>query len=58
MSEPDGLSEEQKNFLQGFAMGTDVARAVRGLPVIAGSASARSGGATVSLGPNGAAVGP
>lgn len=58
MSEPkrEGLSEEQKNFLQGFAMGADVSRAVRGLPIIAGSASAQ--GSTVRVGPNGVAVDP
>lgn len=37
MSENDGFSKEQQNFLQGFAMGTDVARAVQNLPIIAGS---------------------
>ena len=48
MSEQDGLTEEQKNFLQGFAMGSDVARAVRGLPIVSGSGMAP--GASLSLG--------
>lgn len=56
MQDPQGLSDEQKNFLQGFAMGTDVARAVRGLPILAGSGG--TPGVAVSLGPNGASVGP
>ncbi|MDR3637751.1 MAG: NirA family protein [Isosphaeraceae bacterium] len=56
MDESKGLSDEQKNFLQGFAMGADVARAVRGLPILSGSATVP--GATVSLGPGGASVGP
>ncbi len=37
MAESNGFSGEQKNFLQGFAMGADVARAVRGLPIVSGS---------------------
>ena len=36
MSEPNGFTDEQKHFLQGFAMGADVARAARGLPVLSG----------------------
>lgn len=40
MTETLGLTEEQKHFLQGFAMGSDVARAVKGLPVVAGSSAA------------------
>lgn len=39
MSNQQGLSDEQKQFLQGFAMGSDVARAVRGLPILSGSGS-------------------
>ncbi|QGJ70282.1 Ferredoxin--nitrite reductase [Planctomycetales bacterium 10988] len=35
--ESKGMSTEQKNYLQGFVMGSDVARAVRGLPVLSGS---------------------
>ncbi len=56
MSENQGLTEEQKNFLQGFAMGSDVARAVRGLPIVSGSAA--GWGTSVSLGTAGASVGP
>jgi ferredoxin-nitrite reductase len=41
------LSAEQKQYLQGFTMGHDVARAVRGLPVLAGS---QSSGTTVKIG--------
>lgn len=56
------LSEAQKQFVSGFAMGADVARAVRGLPVLAGSAAAAShGDATVTVGATPAAtmrVGP
>lgn len=33
------FSDEQKQYLSGFAMGADVARAVRGLPILAGRAS-------------------
>lgn len=50
------LTEEQKNFLQGFAIGADVARAVRGLPILSGSAAA--GGTAISIGPTGVAIGP
>lgn len=42
------FNEEQKNYLQGFALGSDVARVVRGLPVISNSAAA--GGSTIALG--------
>jgi ferredoxin-nitrite reductase len=52
-----GFSDEQKNYLQGYAMGADVARTVRGLPVI--SDSARTDGSVVQVGPDGAnVVGP
>ena len=57
MSESNGLTAEQTNFLQGFAIGADVSRAIRGLPVISGSASAAVG-ETVTIGPLGASVGP
>ncbi len=43
------FSEEQKNYLQGFALGSDVARTVRGLPVISNSA-ASAGGTTIEVG--------
>ncbi|MGE5755534.1 MAG: NirA family protein [Planctomycetaceae bacterium] len=56
MSEHTGLTEEQKHFLQGFAMGTDVARAVRGLPILSGSGSAP--GTTVRLEPGAPASEP
>lgn len=52
MSRDDGFTDEQKNFLQGFAMGADVARAVRGLPILAGSGGAGpEAGAAVAIGP-------
>jgi ferredoxin-nitrite reductase len=40
MNAPDGFNEEQQAFLQGLILGTDVARKVRGLPVLSGSAAA------------------
>ncbi len=46
MSDSQGFSDEQKNFLQGFAIGSDVARKVSGLPVLSGSGS----GETVTVG--------
>jgi ferredoxin-nitrite reductase len=58
MSESQGLTEQQKQFLQGFAMGSDVARAVRSLPVLAGSAGGGGPEAAVRLGPGGATVSP
>ncbi len=48
MSDQPGLSEEQKQYLQGFAMGSDVARAVRGLPILSGIGS--SCGTSLSVG--------
>ena len=56
MPESNGLSEEQRNYLQGFAMGTDVARAVKGLPILAGSGA--PDGATVRIGGSGVTVQP
>jgi len=50
-----GFTEGQKNYLQGFALGADVARVVRGLPVISDSARPASD-ATVQVGPAGAQV--
>ena len=50
MSEPSGFSGEQKSYLQGLAMGADVARAVRGLPILSGGAAAPPGVA-IQLGP-------
>ena len=59
MSEKNGFTDEQKNFLQGFAMGSDVARAVKGLPILAGSGGNGNGaGSVVQLGPAGARVEP
>ena len=55
MSEHNGFTEVQKNYLQGLAMGADVARAVRSLPVLAGTAAARS--TVLRLGPEVAAPG-
>lgn len=37
--ENNSFSDEQKQYLQGFMMGSDVARAVRNLPVLSGSGS-------------------
>ncbi|MEM9643627.1 MAG: NirA family protein [Planctomycetota bacterium] len=39
MPEKQSFSDEQKQYLAGFAMGADVARAVSGLPVLANSAA-------------------
>ncbi|QDU90455.1 Sulfite reductase [ferredoxin] [Pirellulimonas nuda] len=41
---PSGFSSEQQSYIQGLAIGADVARSVRGLPVFASS------GTTVSIG--------
>ncbi|TWT75849.1 Sulfite reductase [ferredoxin] [Posidoniimonas polymericola] len=49
MSEQNGFTKEQQTFLQGFALGSDVARKVRGLPVISDSGAA-SNGQTVTVG--------
>lgn len=35
-----GFTAEQQNYLQGFALGADVARKVRGLPILSGSGGA------------------
>ena len=48
-NEPSGFNEEQKNYLQGFAIGADVARSVRGLPIISDSAKTAAG-STVQVG--------
>ncbi len=54
-----GFNEEQKNYLQGYALGSDVAKVVRGLPVISDSARTGQGGAVVQVGPAGAQmIGP
>lgn len=51
MSESNGneFSDEQKNYLQGFALGSDVARTVRGLPILSDSARGNNG-TTVQVG--------
>jgi ferredoxin-nitrite reductase len=51
MAEPDAFTAEQKHYLQGFALGTDVARKVQGLPVLSNSAAGGANGATIALGP-------
>ncbi|HEX6984015.1 MAG TPA: NirA family protein, partial [Planctomycetaceae bacterium] len=48
----------QQSYLQGFALGADVARAVRGLPVLAGAAAPGGAAATVRLGPPAPAPNP
>lgn len=45
----NAFTEAQKQYLSGFALGADVARAVRGLPILAGSGGAP--GTTVTVGP-------
>lgn len=57
------FSESQKQYVSGFAMGADVARAIRGLPVLAGSATAfnpaNPNGVLVSVGgPTGSTTDP
>ena len=54
MADDKSFSEAQKQFIAGYAMGSDVFRAVRGLPVLAGSGSAN--GSTISLNGNGATI--
>jgi len=49
MSTTSGFTESQKNYLQGLAMGADVARKIQGLPVLSDSA-ASANNATVVLG--------
>ena len=50
MTTPNGLTDEQKSYMQGLAMGVDVARAVCGLPVLSGSAAPP--GEVLRLGPS------
>ncbi len=45
------LTDAQKQYMSGFAMGADVARAIRGLPIIAGSASRPAIGTNVTVRP-------
>jgi ferredoxin-nitrite reductase len=55
MPDPSSFTDEQKQFLQGFAMGADVSRAVRSLPILAGVGSGASG-ALARIGPAPATV--
>ncbi|MCG8648739.1 MAG: NirA family protein, partial [Pirellulales bacterium] len=48
MSNDKSFSEEQKQYLAGFAFGADVARAVNGLPIVSGSG--QSNGVAISVG--------
>ncbi len=48
MSEQNGFTKEQQSYFQGFMLGTDVARTVRGLPVLSGSCETL--GANVQVG--------
>ncbi len=48
--EASGFTDSQKQFFSGFAMGADVARAVRGLPVLSGSASQAKHGEMITIG--------
>ncbi len=50
------FSKAQQNYLQGFALGSDVARVVRGLPVISDSGLPSTQSSTVQIGPAGASV--
>lgn len=50
------FTDEQKQFLSGFTFGTDVARAVSGLPVISGSGNPAGGGTAVTVGGGATAV--
>lgn len=57
MSAANGFTEVQKSYLQGLAMGCDVARKVRGLPIVSDSAQPPgTNGTSVRLGPLGALV--
>lgn len=49
MNAPAEFSKEQQAYLQGLMMGSDVARKVKGLPVLSGSAST-SASTTIQLG--------
>ena len=54
MSAKQEFTEEQKQYLSGFAFGADVARAVSGLPILSGSAG--PAGTSLTLGTAGASV--
>ncbi|NND99232.1 MAG: NirA family protein [Pirellulaceae bacterium] len=49
------FSDSQKQYLSGFTMGSDVARAVQGLPILAGRGSTTNG-TSITVGANGAAI--
>ncbi len=47
----EAFTDEQKNYLQGFLMGSDVSRAVRGLPILSGSSGSNgSNGSSIQVG--------
>jgi ferredoxin-nitrite reductase len=48
MSKPNEFTSEQQSYLQGFALGADVARVVQGLPILSGSAT--KPGTTIKIG--------
>jgi ferredoxin-nitrite reductase len=50
MSHNTGFSPEQQSYLQGLALGADVARTVHGLPVLSGSAGKTAQGVGITLG--------
>ncbi|MDM4014212.1 NirA family protein [Roseiconus lacunae] len=50
MSNDKGFSDEQKQFLSGFAFGTDVARAVSRLPVLSNSGGSGDNGTSITVG--------
>ncbi|RMF42922.1 MAG: NirA family protein [Planctomycetota bacterium] len=52
MKPEGGFSDEQKEYLAGFTYGAELARALRGLPVLSGG-GARSSGTQLQLGPAG-----
>tara|TARA_R110002049_G_scaffold4601_5_gene32345 strand:+ start:485303 stop:487126 length:1824 start_codon:yes stop_codon:yes gene_type:complete len=54
MNAKKDFSEEQKQYLSGFAFGADVARAVSGLPILSGSGG--QAGSTVTLSSNGTRI--
>jgi len=56
MSQNEGFSTEQQTYLQGFALGTDVARKVKGLPLLSGSGGPN--GQTITVGAATPAAGP
>ncbi len=55
MADSQSFSEEQKQYLSGFAMGADVARAVSGLPILSRTSGAANG-TSIQLGSGAAKV--